>query len=480
MIGEMTLSQAAMAFGGTLLYPDCGFHSVSTDTRRIEPGQLFVALRGENFDAHDFLAQAAEQAAGLIVEQADTALEVPQWVVGDAYKALGQLATLNRDKFDGLTIGLTGSAGKTTVKGMLANIFVQQRGNAAEVHATKGNLNNHIGVPLTLFDLNEQHCVAVVEMGANGVGDIAYLCELARPDVVLITNVMAAHIEGFGSLDGVATAKGEIYDGLTANGTAVVNLDEPYVEQWRASIGDRRCLTFSLANPEADVFADHISEDAFGRCRFQINTPVGSGSVQLRLNGRHNVNNALAAAATAVAAGADFDAIVAGIEAMVPVAGRMDMKQLADDIYLIDDSYNANPSAVKAAIDVLVKLPGERVLILGDMAELGPNEAQLHAEVGRYANDKGLDALLTVGTLTRHSSEAFGAGADHYENKQALIAALPNLLTEEVSILVKGSLSSGMKGVVVALEEAVAAQQNNNQQALEGKSVSHDSSTKGE
>jgi len=304
MMAELTLSEMAQVYGGTLMYPDCRFQSVSTDSRHIDEGQLFVALRGERFDAHEFLPNVATRAGGMVVERPVKDINVPQWVVPNTTEALGQIALSNRKAFMGPVIAITGSSGKTTVKEMVSTIL----GESAPVLATKGNLNNHIGVPLTLLALSSQHRYAVVEMGASALGEISYLCELACPDVVLVNNVLPAHVEGFGSVENIARAKGEIYQGVSAEGTAVVNLDESYVNQWLASTR-ARVLTFSMTNSEADFTVRDLVVDERGCCTFVLVTPVGEASVKLPLAGQHNVANALAAAACSHAAGAELGLI---------------------------------------------------------------------------------------------------------------------------------------------------------------------------
>ncbi|UTW46712.1 UDP-N-acetylmuramoyl-tripeptide--D-alanyl-D-alanine ligase [bacterium SCSIO 12696] len=448
----LSLSRAAIEFGGTLMFPDCQFQSLSTDTRSLANGDLFVALRGEHFDAHNFLAQAAEKACGLVVETPDRNLELPQWVVADTTAALGQLASLKRKDYQGVVVAVTGSAGKTTVKEMLASIFAQAVGESA-VLATRGNLNNHIGVPLTLMGLEQRHQYAVIEMGASGGGEIGYLCQLGRPQVTLVNNVLPAHVEGFGSVDAIAHAKGEIYSGLPADGTAVLNLDQDYVALWRGLINERNCLTFSATegNDSAGLFASNIEVDQLGRCSFQLHSPQGVASVSLGLSGRHNISNALAAAAVAQAAGVSVEHIAAGLSALRRVAGRMELLELDNGDYLIDDSYNANPGSVKAAVDALLQLPGRPLLVLGDMGELGADEVALHAEVGEYAAQAGVAQLYTVGTLSANTSAAFGNGGRHFQNQQDLIAELQPQLGSGVAILVKGSRSSGMENITKAL-----------------------------
>ncbi|MGK2915234.1 MAG: UDP-N-acetylmuramoyl-tripeptide--D-alanyl-D-alanine ligase, partial [Porticoccaceae bacterium] len=441
-----------LAHGGTLLYPDCHFRSVSTDTRSLQAGDLFVALRGERFDAHRFLASAARQACGLVVERPDKNLVIPQWVVPDTTLALGQLAALARDQFTGTLVAITGSSGKTGVKNMVAAILR----HSGPVLATRGNLNNHIGVPLTLFELAAEHRFAVIEMGASGPGEIAYLCRIARPSVAMINNVLPAHVEGFGSIAGVAAAKGEIYRGLSAAGVAVLNLDEPWGAEWRQNLPCVNTLTFSAAGRTADFTARDVVLDSEGRASFTLSTPQGEISVQLRVAGRHNLGNALAAAACAAAAGAGLGHIAAGLAAVTPAAGRMEFKHGRGGSRIIDDSYNANPGSVKAAIDSLAGFAGRRLLVLGDMAELGILAKSLHREIGRHAAEQKIDQLWAVGPLSACAVDTFGVQGRHFADKRSLTTALVSLLAEKdgaeaVTVLVKGSRSAGMEDIVNAI-----------------------------
>ena len=447
MIKPMTLTRAAQAFGGTLLNPDCQFDAVSTDTRGLGNGQLFVALSGEHYDAHNFLKEAGQHACGLVVEQADKSLDVPQWVVPDTVEALGQLAALNRDNFDGPLIAVTGSNGKTTVKNMLAVIL----GNVGPVLATQGNFNNQIGVPLTLLEMDASHQFAVVEMGAGATGDIEYLCSMVRPDISLVTNVFPAHVAGFGSVDAIAAAKGEIYRCLPLQGTAVVNLDDKYADSWLQQIDCERLLTFGVFHAEANFTVRDICADELGCCGFELLAPQGSIAVQLKLSGRHNVINALAAAACASAAGGDLETIALGLGEVEAAEGRMALRQGQRGCRIIDDSYNANPGSVRAAINTLVQFSGANALVLGDMAELGVDEESLHAEVGRYAKDRGVQKLYTFGQLSVRASEAFGGKAEHFSSRGDLIASLREVLAEDLTLLIKGSRSAGMEHVVSAL-----------------------------
>ena len=451
-VRDLTLSQAAQSFGGTLVYPDCRFNAVSIDSRTLSRGDLFIALRGARFDGHDFLPQAALSACGIVVQQPDKDIVLPQWVVPDTLAALGQLASLSREQFSGPVIAITGSSGKTTVKEMVAAILSA----CGPTLATRGNLNNHIGVPLTLLRLATQHRYAVIEMGASAPGEIEYACGIARPTVALVNNVMPAHVEGFGSLAGVARAKGEIYRSLGAEGTAVLNLDEPWVGEWRATLPCVNTLTFSVADQQANLRVGDVSFDNHGCAAFTLLTASGSVPVKLQVSGRHNLANALAASACALAAGASLANISAGLESVMPVHGRMEFKSGSSGAGVIDDSYNANPGSVCAAIDTLAGFTGERVLVLDDMAELGEGAAQMHRDVGAHARQKGIDKLLAVGPWGLHTVSGFGVGGTHFNDKAALIKVLLVDLGAETTALVKGSRSAGMEEVV----QAITAEEN--------------------
>lgn len=449
MIGSIRLSELQARLNTRLVGGDAEFSRLSTDTRSIQPGDAFLALRGERFDAHDFLPLAVDRgAAALVVEREAPELGVPQLVVQDSFDALGQIAAVNRERFTGPLLAITGSSGKTTVKTMLAGILVR----SAPVLATRGNLNNRIGVPLTLLELDAAHEFAVIEMGASGPGEIASYCRWAKPEVALVNNVMPAHIEGFGSVEGVASAKGEIYRGLSAHGTAVLNLDEAYVEQWRASLQGQRVITFALANSEADCRASAVEPRADGS-DFTLVTPEGSARVALRAPGEHSVRNALAASACALALGLSPEAIARGLESFEPVAGRMSARRGYAGALVIDDSYNANPGSVKAAIEVLAAHAGERILVLGDMGELGERASELHRELGERARDRGIDQLITLGPLSAYAARAFGSKARQYDNHDAVIAALKAELNGQTRVLIKGSRSAGMDKIVRGLSD---------------------------
>lgn len=448
-MARLSLSQAAVNYGGTLLYPDCHFSRVCTDTRSLVSGDLFVALRGDHFDAHQFLQSAAQKACGMVVETPDKCLAIPQWVVPNTLRALGQLGALARNAFTGPLIGITGSGGKTTVKDMLA-VILRCKG---EVLATAGNLNNHIGVPQTLLRLQPEHKFAVIEMGASAGGEIEYLCSIARPTIAVVTNVMPAHVAGFGSLAGVARAKGEIYSGLDKCGTAILNLDEPWYEQWCRGAHGTHIQSFSVENSAADFYTSKVQFNTEACASFILHSPLGEIEIQLAIPGAHNISNALAAAACAVTAGADLVSVAAGLAAMAAAPGRMENKPGIHGARIIDDSYNANPGSVKAAIDALVAMPGEHLLVLGDMAELGTNEKTMHREIGAYARNAGIDRLFTTGVLSAETGSAFGEGSEHFADKAALSAALSEQLNSAVAVLVKGSRSAAMEDVVAQIIE---------------------------
>jgi len=455
MSAMMTLQQAAKALDAVINSAgDVTFSGVSTDTRTLQSGDLFVALQGPNFDANTLLAQARDKGAvaAVVGRAVDDAL--PQLQVADTRLALGQLAADWRRQFQGKVVAVTGSNGKTTVKEMLAAILAQR----GEVLATAGNLNNDIGMPLTLLRLRKEHRYAVIEMGANHVGEIAYLTSLARPDVAVVNNVAGAHTEGFGSLENIAKAKAEIWQGLADDGVAVVNVDDGFASDWLTLLADRLKLTFGTG---ADVSL--LSQDGFVwngerfANAFSLNTPVGQLDVQLPLAGQHNVANAMAATAAAIALDVPLTAIKAGLEQMVPVKGRLQPKTSAYGQLLLDDSYNANPTSVRAAIEVLATLAGETILVLGDMAELGAEAEALHRELGGFAKAQKIDALYGVGQMSRHTVDGFGQGAHWFETQAQLNGALSQYLADghQATLLVKGSRSAAMDKVVDALQSTV-------------------------
>ncbi|MGE5522610.1 MAG: UDP-N-acetylmuramoyl-tripeptide--D-alanyl-D-alanine ligase [Rhodospirillaceae bacterium] len=457
----MTLAEAARALAAQLDGTDGPFDGVSTDTRTIRRGQLFVALHGERFDGHRFLADAAAAgAAGAIVarERLLAAADRSAWaslpliIVSDTRIALGKLAAHWRGRHEVPLIALTGSSGKTTVKEMLACVLRAAAGASGgagdeKVLATRGNLNNDIGVPLMLLELKPEHRYAVIEMGMNHAGEIRYLAQLATPDVALVTNAGRAHIEYLGSEEAIARAKGEIYEDLKEDATAVINADDAYAQMWRDLAGGRKTIEFGVnARDVSATYRLHpLTSDITLRMR------NGDAQVRLGAPGLHNVRNALAAAAVGVALDIAPAVIAAGLETFAGVKGRLQRKSGPRGAVIIDDTYNANPDSVHAAIDVLAALPGKRILVLGDMGELGGHSAQLHSEVGAYARSAGIDELFLLGDLSVNAARAYGEGAHHCADADALVAAAASKLGRDVTVLVKGSRFMRMERVVEAL-----------------------------
>jgi len=448
---DFSLQQITPVLNATLFGSDATISMVSTDTRTIESGALFVALVGERFDGHQFCQQAIDNGATALVVERQLALPVPQLIVEDTTRALGQIGAWVHQQSASKTIALTGSCGKTTVKEMLAEIL-QQRGS---VLATAGNFNNEIGVPLTLLRSEAQHDYAVVELGANHIGEIAYTTQLVKPSIALVNNVAAAHLEGFGSIDGVKQAKGEIYQGLAKGDIAIVNLDSQGGALWQSVLSDKTVVTFSMQNSQADFYASDIRLDEAGLASFRLHTPDGEIVASLTLVGAHNVANAVAAAAIAQNSGASLTEIQHGLASMSNVSGRVEVIQLSDKIRLIDDSYNASVPAMKAAIDLLANYSGQRWLILGFMAELGQESLELHRQVGQHAAPFSFEHVLSFGEDTKVISEV--CGGHHFDSHQAMIAYIKQQLAQNQAsthtLLVKGANSAGMSQVVAALKE---------------------------
>lgn len=450
MLETWTLSGVSAALDGHLPGADAGFDGVSIDSRSVLPGQLFVALPGERFDGHDFLAAAAARgASAALVERVQPGLGLPQLQVADTRLALGRLGALNRAAFAGRLAAVTGSSGKTSVKEMLAAILRADHGSDAAVLATRGNLNNDLGAPLTLLELAPQHQSAVIELGANHVGEIAYTVGLTRPQVAIITNAGSAHVGEFGGPEKIVEAKGEILEGLGADGVAILNADDAAFAIWTRRAAGRRVLSFAL-DAAADFTASELGSDVRGCAGFTLHGLAGTVRIQLNLLGRHNVANALAAAAAAHALGVPLAAIVAGLETLQPVKGRAVAQLTPSGMRIIDDSYNANPASICAAIDILAGFSGRTVLVLGDMGELGDWAEQAHRDVGEYARGR-VAALYAVGPLMRHAVEGFGSGARHCADQAELIASLAAEQSPETTLLIKGSRSAAMDKVVAAL-----------------------------
>lgn len=442
----MKLSQAATVLQGKLNGADLEFNGVSTDTRTLQPGDLFVALIGPNFDGHHFIPDATAKKAAAILAQQPIKSTLPVLQVDDTLAALGQLATHHRQQFNIPVIGITGSCGKTTTRALTASILNGWKPTLF----SESSFNNNIGVPLTLLRLRAQHHYAVIEMGANHFGEIAELTKIVKPNIAIITNAAAAHLEGFGSIAGVCKAKGEIFQGLPKDGIGILNADDAHFKDWQKMVAPHTLLSFGVTKP-ADVYAQQITTTADGKPQFILVTPSGETSIQLPLIGRHNIANALAAAAAAYAAAIPLAAIKAGLESAAAVSKRLNIYQTPHGAEIIDDSYNANPLSVQAAIETLAERPGEKILVLGDMRELGENATELHHAIGEKALQSGIDHLYTYGELSAHATSAFGKQAQHFTDQAVLITALKTKLAPKATFLVKGSKSMHMGRVVEAL-----------------------------
>lgn len=447
MMRAMDLVEIAAVLGLAAPARNARFTAVATDSRTLAPGSLFVALAGERFDGHAFVAEAERRGAAALLCSRPVTAGVPLLLVPDTLRALGEIARHNREAFGGPVVALTGSAGKTTTREMIAAVLR----TGGPVHATTGNLNNEIGVPLMLLGLDPEARAAVIEMGAGKPGDIAYLGAFVRPDVALVTNALPAHLQGFGTLAEVARTKGEIYDALGDDGVAVLNLDEPFADAWRARIGARRVIGASARGDAlADVRAEGIALTA-GCAHFRLVSAAGACEVRLAVPGVQQVANAVCAAAVGIALGVAPEAIRAGLQSVVPVAGRMQPRTSVHGALLIDDTYNANPGSLRAAIDSLASFDGERVLVLGAMAELGPGSRELHREAGAHARAAGIARVLACGEHAAAVADGFGAGAHAFATQEELIAACRAFDRAGCVLLVKGSRSAAMERVVNAL-----------------------------
>ncbi|HET9679912.1 MAG TPA: UDP-N-acetylmuramoyl-tripeptide--D-alanyl-D-alanine ligase [Gammaproteobacteria bacterium] len=449
-VTAFTLAELARATNGECNQTDQAqtrFAKVTIDTRALQAGDLFVALPGPNFDGHDYVSYAAEQGASAALVEHPVQTAIPEVVVSNTRKALGEFASAWRNHFDYPVIAITGSNGKTTVKQLTAGIAACHGATLA----TQGNLNNELGVPLTLLNMREEHRTAVIEMGANHAGEIRYLAQLARPTVGIVTNAAPSHLEGFGDLDGVAHAKGELFENLQDGGTAIINADDNYADLWRDLASPRRVLSFGL-HGNADFTVDtetlYVNTD---HSRFALQTPDGPVDVTLPLPGEHNVANALAAAAAAWAVGAKREHIAQGLAQVRNVGGRLQVKQSHLGACVVDDTYNANPASLAAALRWAGSLNMPVWLVLGDMRELGAREALLHTEAGRQAREAGVQRLFTLGELSQNATQAFGRGAEHFTDVEALLATLTHALSSGMIVLVKGSRGMRMERVVSAL-----------------------------
>jgi UDP-N-acetylmuramoyl-tripeptide--D-alanyl-D-alanine ligase len=446
----MRLSQAAETLQGKFTGKDVSFIGCSTDTRTIRRENLFIALRGINFDGHSYISSAKDNGAcAAMVENHSSVEMLPLLVINDAIQAMGLLAENWRDRFKLPVVAITGSNGKTTVKEMVASIL----GLNASVLSTQGNLNNNIGVPLTLFKLGSEHQYAVIEMGANHAGEIKWLSQIAKPNIALITQCAPAHLEGFKTVDGVASAKAEIYSGLCENGIAIINADDKYSKYWKDVASKYKQISFGIEN-KADITASEISFDVTnGRTSFVINFPEKIISTSIPLSGVHNVQNSIAAAACCIAAGIPVLDIIKGLENIEPISGRMQLITTKNGIRILNDTYNANPASLNAGLQVLSNYIGIRWLILGDMRELGKNSAEYHRQAGENAREFGVQRLYALGDLSQYALEGFGNGAFHFSNAEDLISAVKQNISSEITIMVKGSRSMGMEKIVTSLME---------------------------
>lgn len=446
---SMSLDEITKILSAEMLGENINVKGISTDTRTIKGGELFIALKGPNFDGHNFVKQALDNGAVacLVEEQVDADHFV---ITNNTHQALGLLAKAWRQKFTKPVFAITGSNGKTTVKEMIASIVNQQQ----KAMATYGNLNNDIGVPLTLFRLNETFSAAVIEMGANHADEIKYLTNIVLPDIAIITNVGSAHLEGFGSLDNTAKAKGEVFKYMSKSGFAIINADDDFADYWKSISTQHNVLTFGIKN-KADISADiskWLSGDADSK--LSVTTPKGDCEINLKLLGEHNVLNALAAISASIAANISLEQIVKGLENLNPVNGRLQMKSGLNKSRVIDDTYNANPTSLRAALNVLKTFSGKRFLALADMGELGENTEELHKDAGIYAKETGVDSLYSYGKLAAKAAQEFGKNGFSYEKHDDMIEALQNELSQDVTLLIKGSRSMHMENVVNALTVA--------------------------
>lgn len=422
--------------------------NISTDSRSINTGDVFVALKGEQFDGHDYLEQAIERGAKAAIVSRDIKADVPLYKTEDTLRTYGEIANLHRHKMRAKLVALTGSCGKTTVKAMLAEILSR----AGDTLATEKNFNNEIGVPQTILQITKDHRWAVVEIGANLPGEIKRSTAVAEPDISLITMVALQHAEGMGNIDDIAREKSDILSALNKNGTAILPKDDEYFHYWESLLKGQELITFGF-DPSADITATKIGKNERGLANAEIKTPTGTFTVQLKLLGRHNIYNAMAATAVAVAAGLPLSDIRAGLEIAQPVDKRLTIYSGKNQATLIDDCYNASPAGIKAALEVLSQYDGERIWVFADMGELGQYAEQFHREVGDAARDLGIDRIFAVGEKAKITLQAFGEGGQHFSDKEALVSALQPKLHKELTILIKGSRSNKLETVVSALKE---------------------------
>ncbi len=437
---HMSLSETAELLACGPLQSDLAFTGITSDSRQIEPGMLFAALPGQTFDGHDHIDQAMQLGAVAALVSRTVETDLPLLKVADVLAALGRLAGSWRMQCSAKVVAITGSNGKTTVKEMVASILRQQ----GRIHATDGNFNNELGLPLTLFKLEKTHDYAVLEMGASNPGDIAYLAAIARPEIGLVSNIGPAHLQGFINEEGVARAKGELFAALPRDGTAVMNADEPWLDLWQG-INQAETVYYFGGEGEDHIRAQQVDEETV------VSTPIGDFSLKLPLPGEHNLSNALAATAVCLALEITLENIKVGLETVKPVPGRLSLVSSKSGWTVIDDTYNANPASLYAALQVLSRQGGEPWLVLGDMKELGADSRKMHAELGDAARSLGVKRLFALGDASVATVDAFGEKATHYSSRDGLIQDLRSQLTPGVACLVKGSRSMGMEHVVEAI-----------------------------
>lgn len=455
------LSDVAALTQGSLVGKDADLEAVSIDTRKVEVGDLFIAIKGERFDAHDFVAGLNGKVAGALVDK-DIQCDVPQVLVADTKQALADLASAWRDQFKKPVIGLTGSNGKTTLKEMLSAILSQV--GSHRVLATLGNFNNDIGMPLTLLRIREEHDFAVIEMGANHFDEIDFLTHIAKPDIAVINNAGPAHLEGFGDIEGVAKAKGEIFNSLTEAGIAIINADDDYAGYWRGLNTHRKIIQFGLSKLDTtEVNSVDIKGEYLGGGRLVISANGDKEEVQLNLLGKHNAMNALAATAVSIALSVDLQTVKKGLQSLVSVPGRLALVKGINNCQLLDDTYNANPGSASVAVDVLAEAKGKRILVLGDMGELGDDADSLHADIGAKAKQAGIELMFSLGKDSAHACKKFGNDDNAFNNFDDLVDAIKqeikSNMTSSLTILIKGSRSAQMERVVEALRDVREAPQ---------------------
>ncbi|MAS81101.1 MAG: UDP-N-acetylmuramoyl-tripeptide--D-alanyl-D-alanine ligase [Legionellales bacterium] len=447
---SMSLYKAAKAIESNYSGEDVFFSGCSIDSRTIKKGNLFIAINGENFDGHDYVSMAEEKGAAALLLEREVSHDKPVLKVKDTRKAIGLLARSWREEITAPVVAITGSNGKTTVKEMVRSILSE----LSDVHATSGNLNNDIGVPLTLFEFDKKHQYAVIEMGANHSGEIEWLSAVARPDVAVITQCAPAHLEGFGDIDGVAKAKAEIYSGLRPSGKAIINADDDYAEFWTKQCKFLNQLSFGIESTHAGIRAKNIKfVKQAASTDFELVCSTGVIKIRLPLSGTHNVMNALAAAACCLSLNVSLQTIRTGLEKMLPVKGRLQIKPGMQGARIIDDTYNANPVSLKAALNVLSSYEGIRYMVMGDMCELGDEAIDFHSGAGIAIKQADIEGLFTIGELSIKATQAYGDDALHFESYAALNEMLIALLSKDTTILVKGSRSMQMERVVNTLTE---------------------------